>query len=434
MQGLDDTHDPARRSWVQSASQHNDFPIQNLPFGIFSPSGGGPRCGIAIGDEILDLVAVNASGLLHGVAHKACEACSGATLNLFLAMGAEPRQALREAVSDLLREGAPERHDLLHDATACTMHMPADVRDYTDFYAGIHHARNAGKLFRPDDPLLPNYKHLPIGYHGRASSLLPSGSAIRRPQGQTKQAGEAPVFGPSQRLDFELELGIWIGPGNALGEPIAIGDAAAHIAGYALLNDWSARDIQSWEYRPLGPFLGKSFATTVSPWIVTPEALAPFRRPQAPRPDGDPKPLSYLWDEADQSSGALDLVLKVFLITPKLRAQHLPPHLLCSVNAQNLYWTPGQMLTHHTSNGCNLRAGDLFGSGTVSAADPGGFGSLLEITEGGCSSITLESGETRGFLEDGDEIIFQARTAAENFASIGFGECRGCIAGAIASV
>jgi fumarylacetoacetase len=427
MQGLDDTHDPARRSWVQSANRHPDFPIQNLPIGIFSPRGGGPRGGIAVGDKILDLAAVHASGLLHGAAQMAGEACSGATLNRFLAMGAAPRRSLRHAVSDLLREGAPERHDLLHDAPACIMQLPAAVGDYTDFYAGIHHARNAGKLFRPDDPLLPNYKHLPIGYHGRASSLLASGSAVRRPQGQIQQANEPPVFGPSQRLDFELELGIWIGPGNALGEPITIGEAASHIAGYALLNDWSARDIQAWEYRPLGPFLGKSFATTVSPWIVTPEALAPFRRAQPPRPDGDPQPLPYLRNAADQASGALDLRLKVFLVTPALRAQRLPPHLLCSVNAQNLYWTPAQMLAHHTSNGCNLRPGDLFGSGTISAAEPGGFGSLLEITEGGRSGITLETGETRGFLEDGDEIMFQARAGADGFVPIGFGECSGSV-------
>jgi fumarylacetoacetase len=425
MDGLDATHDPSRRSWVRSANHHDDFPIQNLPFGVFSPPGGGARGGIAIGGKILDLAAVHASGLLDGVAQTACEACSGATLNRFLASGPAARQALRRAVSDLLREGAAERHDLLHDAGACIMHLPADVGDYTDFYAGIHHARNVGKLFRPDDPLLPNYKHVPIGYHGRASSLLPSGSAIRRPRGQTQHAGEAPVFGPSTRLDFELELGIWIGPGNVLGEPIAIGEAASHIAGYALLNDWSARDIQAWEYRPLGPFLGKSFATTVSPWIVTPEALAPFRRPQAARPDGDPQPLPYLWSEADQASGALDLMLDVLLVTPALRAQHLPPHLLCSVNAQNLYWTPAQMLAHHSSNGCNLRPGDLFGSGTISAAVPGGFGSLLEITEGGRLRVMLETGETRGFLEDGDEIIFRARAEADGFVSIGFGECRG---------
>jgi fumarylacetoacetase len=308
------------------------------------------------------------------------------------------------------------------------LHVPARIGDYTDFYAGIHHATNVGRLFRPDNPLMPNYKYVPIGYHGRASSIVASGAEVRRPNGQRKPASETvPSFGPSRNLDYEMELGIWIGPGNEAGQPIPIGRAADHIAGYCLLNDWSARDIQGWEYQPLGPFLAKNFRTTISPWIVTPEALAPFRIAQAARPQGDPAPLAYLLDEQDQQQGGLNITLEVLLLTEGLRAGQKAPHLLSRGNARHLYWTAAQMVAHHASGGCNLAPGDLFGSGTISAPEPDGFGSLLEITQGGRQPITLASGETRRFLEDGDEIIFRATCAREGFTTIGFGECRGRI-------
>jgi fumarylacetoacetase len=417
---VDHTHDPALQSWVPDANGHPDFPIQNLPLGVFSPPGGAPRGGVAIGDHILDLVAAQAAGLLAGVE-------AGATLNGFLALGAAGRRALRHAVSGLLQQSAPPRPDLLHKAADCVMHLPARIGDYTDFYAGIHHATNVGRLFRPDNPLLPNYKWMPIGYHGRASSVRLSGE-VRRPNGQRKPAAETvPTFGPSRNLDYELELGIWVGPGNAIGNRVEIVDAADHIGGYCLLNDWSARDIQGWEYQPLGPFLAKSFTTTISPWIITPEALAPFRAPQPRRPEGDPAPLPYLADDADQASGALDLVLEVLLLTPAMREQHLLPHRLSVGSTLDLYWTPAQMLTHHASNGCNLNPGDLLGTGTISAATPDGCGSLLEITQGGRAPVTLPNGETRRFLEDGDEITLRARARRDGFAGIGFGECWGVI-------
>ena len=431
MAQLDQTHDPKLESWVASANGHPDFPIQNLPLGIFSPSGGEPRGGVAIGDRILDLPAALAAGLFTGEAAKAAEAASGATLNPFLALGPGPRRALRMRLSELLAQGCPEQgrvEPCLHDAAACTLHLPAHIGDYTDFYVGIHHATNVGKQFRPDNPLLPNYKYVPIGYHGRASSIRPSGVPVRRPKGQVKPP-DAPVpsFGPSQRLDYELELGIWIGPGNALGESIPISEAAEHVAGYCLLNDWSARDIQAWEYQPLGPFLSKNFASTISAWIVTPEALAPFRIAQPSRPEGDPAPLPYLLDEADQREGGLDVELEVLLLTPGLREKGLPPHRLGLSNAKNMYWTVAQMVTHHTCNGCNLQPGDLLGTGTISGPDEVSCGSILEATLGGKNPIVLASGEERRFLEDGDEVILRARGRREGFAPIGFGECRATI-------
>ena len=292
---------------------------------------------------------------------------------------------------------------------------------------GIHHATNVGRVFRPDNPLLPNYKHVPIGYHGRASSVVPSGTPIRRPNGQ-RPGPEGPSFGPCERLDYELELGVWIGPGgNALGEPIPIGEASAHIAGYCLLNDWSARDLQAWEYQPLGPFLAKNFGSTVSPWVVTPEALAPFRVPQPPRPEGDPRPLPYLLDETDQREGALALELEVLLLTPGLRANGLAPHRLSLSDARHMYWTAAQMVAHHASNGCNLQPGDLLGTGTLSAPGAEGCGSLLETTQSGKKPVVLASGEERRFLEDGDEVILRARARREGFVPIGFGECRGAV-------
>jgi len=431
MPQIDQTHDRTLRSWLPSANGHQDFPIQNLPFGIFSPAGGAARGGVAIGDAILDLAAALAAGLFEGEARKAAEAASGTTLNAFLALGAEPRRRLRARLSEILALGSTAQgaaEPCLHAAADCTVHLPAAIGDYTDFYVGIHHAMNVGQQFRPDNPLLPNYKHVPIGYHGRASSIGPSGTPVRRPNGQSKPPDAVgPGFGPTQRLDYELELGVWIGAGNALGEAIPIAEASAHVAGYCLLNDWSARDIQAWEYQPLGPFLAKNFASTVSAWVVTPEALAPFRIAQPPRPQGDPVPLPYLLDQADQREGAFDLELEVLLLTPGLRAKGLPAHRLGLSNARHMYWTVAQMIAHHTCNGCNLRPGDLLGTGTISGPDATGSGSILEATLGGKNPVLLASGEERRFLQDGDEVILQARGRREGFASIGFGECRATI-------
>jgi fumarylacetoacetase len=416
---IDATHDPKLTSWVASANGHGDFPIQNLPFGLFSPANEAPRAGIAIGDRIIELQALVATGLRQ----------ESVTLDQVLATPAL-RKSLRQQMSALLSD---ERHrtsaePYLHNAADCIMHLPTQIGDYTDFYAGIHHAVTVGRLFRPDNPLLPNYKHVPIGYHGRASSIRPTGEPVIRPRGQTKAPeAETPSFGPSKRLDFELELGIWIGQGNDLGTPIDISDAAQHIAGYCLLNDWSARDFQAWEYQPLGPFLAKNFMTTISSWIITPEALAPFRQAQQPRPEGDPKPLPYLWDEADQATGALRLKLEVLIETDAMRAQNLPPYALSHSEARHMYWTPAQLATHHASNGCNLRTGDLLGTGTISGPTPDSAGSLLELSEGGKKPVTLPSNETRTFLEDHDELILRARAEADGFVSLGFGDCRGRI-------
>lgn len=429
--GLDETHAPRLRSWVPEANGHPVFPIQNLPLGVFSPPGGTPRIGTAIGDQVLDLAGLLEAGLLTGAAADAVRAAADGSLNGLLALGAGPRKALRARLSELLREGAPERDQLaplLSKLVDCTLHLPARIGDYTDFYVGIHHATEVGKLFRPDNPLLPNYKYVPIGYHGRASSIRPSGTPVRRPNGQTKAPdAAAPVFGPSRRLDYELELGIWVGPGNEQGEPVPISAAGDHIAGFCLLNDWSARDVQAWEYQPLGPFLAKNFASTISPWIITPEALAPFRIAQPPRPEGDPAPLPYLADAEDQATGAFDLELDVLIRTEAMRRDNLPPHRLARSNARHMYWTVAQMLAHHTSNGCNLVPGDLLGSGTISGPDQASRGSLLESTQGGRTPIQLPSGEERRFLEDGDEIVLRAQARRDGFASIGFGECRAII-------
>jgi fumarylacetoacetase len=440
---LDKTHAPDLQSWVTSANGHADFPIQNLPLGVYSsPGSTARRVGIAIGDMILDVAAATEAGCFAGAARHAAEATSSGSLNKLFALGPEARQALRVRTSELLDAKGSDRprvegisSRLLHRAAECIMHLPAQIGDYTDFYVGIHHATNVGKLFRPDNPLLPNYKHVPIGYHGRSSSIVPSGTQIRYPSGQLKDAdAPGPVFGPSRRLDYELELGIWIGTGNDLGDAIPISEAASHVAGFCLLNDWSARDIQSWEYQPLGPFLSKNFGTTVSPWVITPEALAPFRTAQSPRPEGDPRPLPYLWDERDQREGAIELDLEVLLLTSGLREKGLPPHRIALSSTRYMYWTVAQLVTHHTSNGCNLQPGDLFGSGTISAPDADGFGSLLETTRGGEDPIRLQSGEERRFLEDGDEVILRAHTPpSPNFVQIGFGECRGqVITGSIA--
>jgi fumarylacetoacetase len=436
---IDETHAPQRRSWIASANGHADFPIQNLPLGVFTPPGGAARGGVAIGDDIFDLAAALELKLFDGLAAQAAQAASGATLNPLFALGSEARRALSRRLGEILDADGRDRARaealrarFIHRAEDCRLELPAAIGDYTDFFAGIHHATNAGKLFRPDNPLLPNYKYVPIGYHGRASSIRPSGAAVRRPNGQRKPPTESvPSFGPSRNLDYELELGVWIGPGNELGMPIPIAEAESHIAGFCLLNDWSARDIQGWEYQPLGPFLGKSFCTSISPWVVTPEALAPFRAAQAARPEGDPAPLPHLFDTHDQASGALAIDLEVLLLTPGLRDKGLPPHRLSAGNARDLYWTVAQLVAHHASGGCNLRPGDIFGTGTISGPDDGALGSLLEISAGGRRPIALASGESRRFLEDGDTVIMRAHGRREGFATIGFGECRGTIVPAI---
>ena len=426
----DATHDTNLRCWVPSADGHAQFPIQNLPLGVFAPGSAHPRGGMAIGDCIIDLAALAAADLLTGDAKVAAAAC-GETLNALLSLGARYRRALRAGVSTLLSNpaAAARAQAHVHAARDCTLHLPAAIGDYTDFYAGIHHALAVGKLFRPDAPLLPNYKHVPIAYHGRSSSIRASGAPVARPRGQIKAAdAAAPAYASSARLDFELELGIWVGPGSQLSTPVCIADAHQHIAGYCLLNDWSARDVQAWEYQPLGPFLAKNFLTTVSPWIVTPEALAPYRIPQAVRPAGDPRPLPYLWDDTDQAQGALDIDLEVRLSTAAMRRDGLAPERITVSNSRHLYWTAAQMLTHHTSGGCNLRAGDLFGSGTISSPDSGG--SLLELSGGGNQPLQLSNGEQRTFLLDGDEVLLTATARRAGLAPIGFGECRGIVAAA----
>jgi fumarylacetoacetase len=417
---------------VVSSNGHPDFPIQNLPFGVFTPPGGGaPRAGGAIGDMILDLAAVLDAGLFSGEAACAVEATSGGILNALFALGAGPRRALRARLSELLAEGSAEQArlaGLLHPAAQCRLHLPAHIGDYTDFYVGIHHATNVGTLFRPDNPLLPNYKYVPIGYHGRASSVVPSGTPIHRPNGQRKLPTETtPSFGPCRNLDYELELGVWIGPGNTLGTPIPVGKAAEHVAGYCLLNDWSARDMQAWEYQPLGPFLAKNFATTVSPWVVTLDALEPFRVPAAARPAGDPTPLPYLSAPDDQARGAFDLTVEVWLTSARMRTEGVAPMRLSRGRVADLYWTPAQMLAHHTSNGCNLHPGDLFASGTVSGPEKENRGCLLELTWRGAEPLPLPTGETRTFLEDGDEVVMRGYAEREGAARIGFGECRGMV-------
>jgi fumarylacetoacetase len=317
---------------------------------------------------------------------------------------------------------------ILHRSRDCTLHLPAAIGDFTDFFAGIQHAYNGGVRSGRQPPLLPNYKYVPVAYHSRASSVVASGTALRRPRGQRVPPGkETPEFGPCLKLDIELELGVWIGPGNALGEPIPIAGAGEQIVGLCMLNDWSARDIQRWESAPLGPFLAKNFGTTVSPWVVTMEALAPFRQAQPPRPAGDPRPLPYLWDEADQKEGAFNIAIEALVLTTAMREKGMPPHRLALSNVNHLYWTLAQMVAHHTCGGCNLQPGDLFGSGTISAPDPSGYGSLGELSHDGEKKLSLPSGETRTFLEDGDEIILRASARRDGFATIGFGDCRGRI-------
>ena len=424
--GIDHTHDPSLGCWVEGAADHPDWPVQNLPFGIFSEEGARPRPGVAIGDFVLDLRAIVAL-----LPERMERTLSGATLNALFALPWEERVALRRRLSALLADAAQRAavEFALIRAEACHMHLPAAIGDYTDFYVGIHHATNVGTLLRPDNPLLANYKWVPIGYHGRASSVRVSGTPVVRPNGQRKPPDAAsPSFGPSRRLDYELELGVWIGSGNALGKPIPINEAAAHVAGFCLLNDWSARDLQAWEYQPLGPFLAKNFLTSISPWVVTAEAMAPFRTAQSPRPSGDPAPLSYLRHPADQANGALAVELEVLLHTAAMRKTGAAPERLSRGSATAMYWTVAQMIAHHTSGGCDLHPGDLLGTGTLSMADAGGLGSLIEITRGGAAPLDLLGGERRSFLEDGDEVILRGVARAEGYRSIGLGECRGRVA------
>jgi fumarylacetoacetase len=421
----DETNDPSLASWCESA-QGSDFPIQNLPLGIFSVGNRRRRAGMAIGDFVLDLVAI--ADLL---SDEWRDDLSQPVLNGWLARGPEAHHELRARVQELLSDER-YRDDVepeLIGQTEARMHVPCLVGDYTDFYVGIHHATNVGKQFRPDNPLLPNYKYVPIGYHGRASSVRASGEPVIRPNGQRKAPdADAPEYGPCRRLDYELELGIWIGRGNELGSPIPIDQAPEHIAGYCLLNDWSARDLQAWEYQPLGPFLAKNFLTSVSAWIVSPEALAPFRKPMPLRPTGDPQPLAYLDDAQDRESGALGIQLEVTVATEKMRSGGLAPHILSRGSADvAMYWSAAQIVTHHSSNGCNLQPGDLIGTGTLSTDSPSGLGSLLEISVGGKQPVELPTGEKRSFLDDGDELTLKAWCEGENGIRIGFGECVGRI-------
>jgi fumarylacetoacetase len=419
----DETLDPALTSWVESA-QGSDFPIQNLPLGIFSVGQRRRRAGVAIGDYVLDLV-----GIADLLDEDWREDLAQPVLNAWLARGHRAQSELRARLHELLSDERyrDEVEPELVGQTEARMHLPCFIGDYTDFYVGIHHATNVGKQFRPDNPLLPNYKYVPIGYHGRASSVRASGEPVIRPQGQRKAPdAETPEYGPSKRLDYELELGLWVGRGNELGSPIPIGEASEHIAGYCLLNDWSARDLQAWEYQPLGPFLAKNFLTTVSPWIVSPQALAPFRKAMPERLDGDPEPLPYLSDEADRQQGGLGIRLAVTLSTQAMRAKGMAPHVLSRGSADAaMYWSAAQIIAHHSCNGCNLQPGDLIGTGTLSTDSDGGLGSLLEISRGGKEPIDLPSGETRSFLEDGDEIILRAWCEGHGAVRIGFGECVG---------
>jgi len=417
---LDDTHDPALQSWVDSANEAaTDFPLQNLPFGRFRISGQDWRLGVAIGDEVLDLRAVIAAGL-------PLDASLGDdTLNAFMARGASVRRQTRALLSQALRHGSAHETALrgcLYVQRDVEMSVPCRIGDYTDFYTGIYHATTVGKLFRPDNPLLPNYKWVPIGYHGRVSSIGVSGQRFRRPSGQTKGEGEAPQFGPCKRLDYELELGVFVGAGNALGDPLTMTQAEEDWFGLVLLNDWSARDVQAWEYQPLGPFLAKNFATTISPWIVTQEALAPFRA-SFTRPAGDPQPLPYLDSAANREQGAVDITLEVWLQTASMST----PQRLMQSNFRDAYWTVAQMLAHHASNGCNLQPGDLLGSGTQSGPQAGEGGSLLELTQGGKQPLAVGDGETRSFLQDGDTVILRASCQRAGTRRIGFGDCSGTV-------
>lgn len=431
MNELNDTHDPKRKSWVESANDpDSDFPIQNLPFGVFRHAGSAEafRGGVAIGDQIVDLDAASDAGVFDGIAERAAEAASGHTLNALMAMGPDAWSALRAALSDALTTGSGLQSRLQRCLVAqarVEYTVPAHIGDYTDFYTSVHHATNIGRLFRPDNPLLPNYKWVPIGYHGRASSIAVSAQSFPRPLGQILPPGaDKPIVRESRRLDYELELGIFVGTGNAPGARISINDAESHVFGLCLLNDWSARDLQAWEYQPLGPFLAKNFASTISPWIVTLEALAPYRVGWT-RAEGDPQPLPYLDSDALRDEGAIDIKLEVLIESERMRAASLPPHRVCFTSYRNAYWAISQLVAHHTINGCNLQPGDLLGTGTLSGPTATETGALIELTAGGKNPITLPGGEQRTFLEDGDSVILRAHCARDGAARVGFGECTG---------
>jgi fumarylacetoacetase len=425
---IDETHDPRLRSWIESAnSPGSDFPIQNLPFGVFRRRGTSDRAriGVAIGDQIVDLARCRDGGQLAGLTEPLQDACGGVILNPLIALGAAS-SALRRRLVQLLRADASHDSGFLVAMRDAELLMPIDACGYTDFYASMFHATNVGRLFRPDNPLLPNYTHVPIAYHGRTSSIIVSGTPVRRPWGQTKGPGDpSPLFRPSQRLDYEAEIAAVIGTGNSLGEPIGIDDAETHVFGFCLLNDWSARDIQAWEYQPLGPFLGKNFATSISAWIVTLDALAPFRCPPFARPETDPPPLPYLTSTSASNSG-FDITIEVYLRSERMRDDHLPAVRLSRGSFADMYWSVAQMVTHHTSGGCNLLPGDLIASGTVSGPRDDSRGCLLEIT-GGSRAIELPTGEARLFLVDGDEITFHGFCERPGYVRIGFGACTGMI-------
>ena len=430
---LNATHDPGLRSWVPSANlPGGDFPIQNLPFAVFRRAGGGEnyRGGVAIGEQVLDLGALDMLGRITGVAAEALAACTESTLNSFMALGPEAWSALRRSLSQTLRADSPQAAELgaaLVPQSAAEFRVPAHIGGFTDFYASIHHDTAVGRLFRPDNPLLPNYKWVPIAYHGRASSIRVSGQEFARPVAQILAPGaDKPELSACERLDYELEIGVFIGPRNELGSRVPIGEAEEHVFGLCLLNDWSARDVQAWEYQPLGPFLAKNFATTISPWIVTLEALAPFRAPWT-RPPGDPQPLPYLDCRGLRDSGAIDIQLEAWLDTARMRAAALGPQRLSRSSFRHSYWSVSQMIAHHTVNGCNLQTGDLLGSGTQSGPTPEEAGSLLELSAGGKRPITLPGGERRTFLADGDRVVFRAWCEKPAFVRIGFGELAGTV-------
>jgi fumarylacetoacetase len=438
---LDFTHDPQAQSWVASAqATGGDFPIQNLPHGVFSPQGSGPaRGGVAIGEQVLDLAELARLGLLNGLAQQACEAAAQGTLNAFMAMGQPAWRALRHGLFGLLSSTADQatRQALapcLVAQSQAQMRLPVQVNNYTDFYTSVYHAENVGRVIRPDDPLTPNFKWLPIAYHGRASSVVVSGTPFHRPMGQALPAGaKAPVYGPCRRLDFELEMAFFVGPGNALGRPVPLAQAREHLFGMCLLNDWSARDHQFWEMAPLGPFLGKNFCTSISPWVLTMEALAPYRVPFA-RPAGDPQPLAYLDDAQDRAEGSLDIRLEVLLQSSRHRERQLPGDRITATSFRHQYWTIAQMLAQHTVGGCNLQSGDLLGTGTISGPTAGEAGAIVELSLGGSRDVPLpSSGEVRRFLEDGDRVILRGWCDKPGAARIGFGECSGQVLPALAA-
>jgi fumarylacetoacetase len=427
---LNETHDPARRSFLDSANAPGcDFPIQNLPFCVYQPPAGRPRVGVAIGDQILDVAAAGVA--FEGLAAEAARTCAAPALNHLMSLGPQAWSALRRALSQALSAGSRDEAKLRQHLTPMAqaeLKMPVAVPNFTDFYASVFHASNVGRMLRPDNPLMPNYKYVPVAYHGRASSVCASGSNFKRPSGQRKRGDEAaPSYGPSRNLDFELELGFYIGVPNELGATVPIGKAADHIFGFCLLNDWSARDVQGWEYQPLGPFLAKNFATTVSPFVVTAEALAPFRTAAFTRPAGDPAPLPYLDHAADCAHGGLDITLEAYLQSAAMRGAGMAPQRLTRTPFATMYWTVAQMLTHHACNGCNLQVGDLIGSGTVSGPEKSSVGSLLELTMRGAEPVALPTGEKRAFIEDGDEIIFRGFAEKPGHTRIGFGECRAVV-------